>query len=112
MGYKKIRPLEYLEVLDRNPKYGGCQTLWTDYPSSVKPRADLILKLQDASDWKERLIAEGLDVTNRTLSHHNKSQRSASDLLKTLAMNETEFDALRAQVKTYFAEDYTTFGYA
>lgn len=109
---KKITPRDYLDVLARNPKFGGRQTLWTDFPSGKKPRADLVLKLEEVATWHAQLIAAGVDVSGRTLDHANKSARANSDHLSRLDMTATEFAELERDVRAYFAVDYIAFGYA
>lgn len=111
-GIHDITPREYLDVLDRNPKYGGLQTLWTDYPSREKPRADLILRFEELHRAKETLIAAGVDVSGRDLPHINKGERGQADHLERLNMTRSEFDALERDVRAYYATDYAAFGYA
>ena len=112
MEYQKITPRDYLDVLARNPKFGGRQNLWTDFPSGKKPRADLVLKLEEVATWHAQLIAAGVDVSGRTLDHANKSARANSDHLSRLNMTATEFSELERDVRAYFAVDYIAFGYA
>lgn len=106
-----IDPFQYLEVLARDPIFGGPQTLWTDYPSSTKPRADLILRFEEIGDWKEQMIAAGLPVQDREFPHINRSARADSDHLKTLGMTQAEFNRLEALVREAFRSDYEAFGY-
>jgi Sulfotransferase family len=108
---KKISPLEYLEVLDRNPKYGGRQTLWTDYPSATKPRADLVLRLETVSHWEEQLKSAGIAFGDRKIEHLNKSDRGGSDHMQRLGLDRAGFDTLQQRVRDYFASDYAAFGY-
>lgn len=108
---KKITPLEYLEVLDRNPKYGGRQTHWTDYPSAQKPRADMVLRLEEVADWKPKLLSAGVPIGSRELQHLNKSDRAASDHQQRLGVSAADFKLLQRAVSDYFAADYKTFDY-
>lgn len=108
---KSISPSDYLSVLAANPKYGGHQTLWTDYPSVTKPRADLVLKLEASPTWDTALEAAGIDMKGRRLTHDNKSARGAVDPQAHLKLSDRAFDDLRGDVARYFRHDYTTFGY-
>lgn len=111
MGIKNISPFEYLELLAENPKYGGHQTLWTDYPSAEKPCADLVLKFEDIAGWGKRIENVGINIGQRKLGHSNPSQRQDADHLKALAISEDEFGRLKAVVKSYFETDCQRFGY-
>jgi Sulfotransferase family len=109
---KKISPFDYLEVLEQNPLYGGPQTLWTDYPSNSKPRADLVLKLEEAGEWKARLVSAGVDVADRELPHLNPTGSTQSDHLNRLGLDAGKFAQLEARVRQNFDGDYRAFGYA
>ena len=109
--FKRIDPFTYLEVLKREPIFGGPQTLWTDYPLPAKPRADLVLRYEDIASWKERMVAAGLDVADRDLPHVNRSRRAGSDHLADLRVTPEGFARLEAAVKDHFRGDYLAFGY-
>jgi Sulfotransferase family len=86
-GIKQIDPFGFLDVLLDNPKFGGSQLNWTDFPSKAKPRADLVLRFEEISHWHDILLKQGLTVPNRDLRHENRSERAT------------------------FRDDYVAFGY-
>jgi hypothetical protein len=109
--FKRIDPFGYLRVLQAEPIFGGPQTLWTDYPLPEKPRADLVLRYEDIAQWKDQMLAAGIDVADRSLPHVNRSKRAGSDHLADLRLSEAEFARLEAAVKDHFRGDYQAFGY-
>ncbi len=58
-GIKDLDPAGFLSILIDNPKFGGSQLNWTDFPSQQKPRADLILRFEDVEQWKDILLGSG-----------------------------------------------------
>ncbi len=110
-GIKKISPFEYLEVLDRNQKYGGHQRNWSDYPSAAKPRADIVLKFEEIDRWPEQLRTCGIDLPVAAIPHANKSDRDAADHQRRLGVSSEALARLEDEVRRYFAEDARAFGY-
>ena len=108
---KTISPFDYLELLDDAPKFGGHQTLWTDYPSAKKPTADLILRFESISGWAEEIENAGIDLNGRKMSHLNASKRQGADHLKKLNLSKAEFERLKDAVYSYFKSDCDRFGY-
>lgn len=108
---KNLDPFAFLDVILENPKFGGSQLNWTDYPSIDKPRADLVLRFEDVAQWGVQLSGAGLAVEGRTLGHENRSDRAQSDHLSRLKMTTGELDRLRKVVGDAFQADYTAFGY-
>lgn len=108
---KKITPLEYLEVLEVNQKYGGHQRNWSDYPSAVKPRADIVLKFEDIANWPNLLAQHGIDLPSTTIPHANKSDRDRADHQSRLGLSADDMRVLEAEVRDYFCEDAKAFGY-
>lgn len=106
-----IDPFGFLEILRDEPIFGGPQTLWTDFPSAAKPRADMVLRFENIDNWKEELVEAGLAVHDRDFPHINKSNRAGSDHLKTLRLTQDEFERLEDRIRTYFSSDYDAFGY-
>jgi hypothetical protein len=106
-----VDPFGFLEILRDNPIFGGPQTLWTDFPSPAKPRADLVLRFESIDRWKEQMIAAGLAVHDRAFPHRNPSARAHSDHLESLSLTRPEFDRLEAEVREAFRADYDAFGY-
>lgn len=109
---KRLDPFSFLEVILDNPRIGGSQLNWTDFPSTLKPRADLVLKLEEVARWQTILLDSGLPVEGRSLGHDNRSDRSESDHLVRLKVSACEFDALKRQVAEAFKFDYMAFGYS
>ncbi len=108
---KDLSPFEFLEVLIENPKHAGPQSNWTHFPSIAKPHADLILKFEEIAKWKEELLGLGLQVQDRSLSHHNKSERSTSNHLDRLNIGPEDFKLLQQNVQRVYANDYELYGY-
>jgi hypothetical protein len=109
---KEMDPFAFLMVIMENPKFGGPQLNWTDYPSSQKPRADLVLKFEDISRWPSILAGRGLHVNGREMLHENRSERDSSDHLERLKLTEAQFGDLRQKVMTAFQHDCVAFGYS
>ncbi len=106
-----VDPFGFLDILRDEPIFGGPQTLWTDFPSKTKPRADLVLRFEQIEKWKDQLIEVGLEVEGRNFPHVNKSKRAESDHLETFNLSQNEFDRLEVIVREYFSADYRAFGY-
>ena len=106
-----IDPFGFLEILKDEPIFGGPQTLWTDFPSTAKPRADMVLRFENIENWKDELIEAGLAVHDRDFPHINKSRRAGSNHLEALGLTQDEFDRLEETVRAYFSSDYDAFGY-
>lgn len=109
--FKTFDAFQYLEVLAELPRFGGPQTNWTNYPSTAKPHADLVLRFEDLAGWKDNMLAAGLDVFDREFPHLNRSSRADVDHLRELGMTDQRFDDLRDAVRTHFQGDYISFGY-
>lgn len=111
LGIHDLNPVEYLHLIKNHPRYAGPQTNWTDFPSLRKPRADLVLRLEDVSDWEDQMRGAGLELGGRSLRHIGKSKNAASRNPKDLALSENEYSKLIHDVEAYYAADYETFGY-
>ena len=108
---KKMTPFDYLDIIKDIKVFNGLQTRWTDFPSAIKPRADLILRYEDIRNWKEIMVAAGLDVADRPFPPLNSSKRAQSDHLSVLNLTQAEFDRLKDLVYDHFAGDCMAFGY-
>ena len=107
---KELDPFEYLhfcKVSGNNPP----QVNWTHYPSHIKPQADLVLRFEEISDWINHMESAGLDVQGRVMHHHNKSGRTGSNHLEKLKLSHSEFERLKDEVRSFYEQDYVTFGY-
>ena len=111
MEIKNISPFEYLEILAKNPKYGGPQSLWTNFPSARKPTANLVLKFENISGWVDQIESAGIDLGGKTLGHINPSERKNADHLEKLKLTKAEFQRLKEVVEQFFESDYRQFGY-
>lgn len=109
--FKAISPFDYLGALAAYPRYGGPQTLWTDYPCAAKPRVDLVLRSEQSDQWPAQLAAAGIDVSGRALPHLNRTEGAESDRAEAIGLSAAEFTRLRYAAETHFADDYATFGY-
>lgn len=110
-AFKTIGPFDYLDVLLANPKFGGSQLNWTDYPLSDKPRADLVLRYEEIAAWPERLAAAGLDLDGRVLPHRNRGLRSDADPKEALGLSDDAFARLEVAVREAFRADALALGY-
>ncbi len=110
-AFKQASPFEYLDILLENPKFGGSQLHWTDYPSPTKPRSDLVLRYEEISLWGEKLTAVGLDMGRRTLPHTNRGPRSSLDPRTALNLSPDAFVRLEQTVRQAFRPDALAFGY-
>jgi hypothetical protein len=111
-GVKELSPIEYLALIQRETRHTGPQLQWTDYPSAIKPRADLVLRLEDVDSWEDRIRDAGIDAHGRTLPHHGKTRNRTGHQADLLGLAPGEMDELRAAIEDYFAGDYEAFGYA
>ncbi|AKS46875.1 hypothetical protein SAMN05444287_1999 [Octadecabacter temperatus] len=109
---KNISPFEYLQLLDVNQKYGGHQRNWSDYPSTQKPRANIILKLETVNDWPAQLAEHGINLPSATIPHANKSERDKADHQTRLNLSPEKLAELERTVRAYFKEDAKAFGYS
>lgn len=105
-----LDPFEFLELL-KEVQNSAPQKNWTHFPSTQKPHADIILRFEDISNWKDNLLDMGLDVGDRQLEHHNKSERSRSSHLERLKLTPERFDDLRCKVIETYKDDYAAYGY-
>lgn len=109
--FKKITPWQYLDILIANPKFGGPQCNWTDYPCADKPRADMVLRFEEIEKWQNQIVAAGLDVGARELPHRNQRNQSQSDPMMSLSMDKEQYQSLEAKVRFAFRKDALAFGY-
>lgn len=109
---KNISPFQLLDVIRDYPRFTGSQLQWTDFPSSTKPRADLLLRLEEVGDWETKIRAAGIHIGDRHLTHVGKSKNQPDKHLDRLNMNAAEFDRLRSSVEGFFAHDYVQLGYS
>lgn len=110
-------PEEFLELVRENPKLCGPQTLWTDYPSTVKPRADLVMKFEELDGLPSKLVSLGVNPLPKTIPRVNVGVKRdqglrSVDHAKVLNMQKKDFEILLDKVKSYFSEDYKEFGYS
>lgn len=110
-GVKQLSPLEFLAIVQRHPRHGGLQTQWTDFPSATKPRADLVLKLEESANWEEMLRVAGINYGSRQIPHHGKSGNASMTRGEVLGLTEGEQVEIREAVEEYFATDYSEFCY-
>ena len=110
--FKSITPFDYLEILDRHPKFGGHQRQWAHFPCAEKPTADLILKFEDIAIWQNILRAHEIAVPETEMPHFHRSARGLGQHLEALKISESEFADLERDVRHYFREDAIAFGYS
>ena len=110
-GVKSLTPLEYLDLIKKHPKHIGPQVQWTDFPSTTKPRADLVLKLEDVRDWESILRRGGVEIRDRTIPHVGKSGNMNDISPESVGLDARDFELLRRKVEDYYASDYLAFGY-
>lgn len=110
-GVKNLTPFEFLELIQLNPHRIGLQTQWTNFPSARKPRADLVLRLEEASEWEAQMRAAGLEIGDRRVPHRGKGKYDRTRHLERLKLTPDEFERLRKAVEAYYNTDYEVFGY-
>lgn len=110
-AFKTISAFQYLDILLEHPKFGGSQLNWAQYPSRVKPNADLILRYEEIANWPAQLVAAGIEIGDRRMQHRNASRRAGADLREALRLTEPQIDMLRARVRAAFAADYNALNY-
>lgn len=108
---KTLSPFEYLEFIQQYPENLGSLLNWTDFPDHRKPRADLILRIEESHLWAAQMRKAGLKISVDHVGRHNATRpfnQTAKDFLKLSAS-----DTLTLQKRVYqaFAQDYTEFGY-
>jgi hypothetical protein len=108
-GVHDLAPLEFLDLIGLHPHYGGPQTQWTDFPSPVKPRADLVLRFEEIGRWPQILAEAGVIPAEAALPHVGATARHGRR--HALGLSEGEMDAVRAAVEVRYEGDYETFGY-
>jgi len=111
-GVTDLNALEFFELTEDFPRHNGVQTQWTDFPSAEKPRADLVLRLEEVDQWVPQMLDAGLSVEGRVLPHKGKTDKSGTmrDLSK-LGLTEPEYLLLCEKIEARHASDYDTFGY-
>lgn len=100
---KSLSPEDYFTFIQQYPEYLGPQVNWATYPDPVKPRADLILRVEDSATWPEKLRQAGLNIPDQDMAHENRSAKESAP--QKLSAN------LLAQLCAYYAEDYEKLGY-
>jgi hypothetical protein len=108
-GVHDLSAMEFLDLIRSHPRYGGSQTQWTDYPSTVKPRADLVLRFEEIGRWPAILREAGVRNTVEDIPQIGRSTREKKEGL--LGLSPEEMADLRAAVEEHYRFDYETFGY-
>ena len=106
-----LDPFEYLEFIQQFPEKLGFQTQWTHYPSRRKPKADLILRVEESDHWRDQLLAAGITDLPQTVERRNASRQAGEGPEDVLGLEGPDLTALECRVKEVFAVDYEAFGY-
>ena len=107
----KLDPFEYLEFIQQFPEKLGLQTQWIQYPSKTKPTADLILRVEESSGWRDQLLLAGISNLPEKSEHRNGSRKKDSTLESVLGICQSDIEMLETKVKTVFSDDYAAFNY-
>ena len=99
---KALSPIAYLEFIQQYPEYLGPQTRWALYPDTAKPRADIVLRVEDAPRWPAQLREAGIEIEDDRLAHQNRSGAPDQECLT---------DEVMDAVASVYAEDFEAFGY-
>ena len=108
---KALDPFQYLTFISQYPEKLGPMANWTDYPSTTKPRADLVLRIEDSSRWVEQLTNAGLNLAGRELGHLNATRPAGATPESVLDLEDSAVERLRQMVYRAYAKDYEDFGY-
>lgn len=108
---RQMDPFAFLEFIKQYPEKLGPQVNWGLYPSAAKPRADLILKVEESANWPEQLRQAGLTVSGAEVPQLNNSRPAGHLADGVLGLAPEETQRLKTRVETYFAADYESFGY-
>lgn len=108
---KALNPFDYLAFISQYPEKLGPLSNWTDYPSTSKPKADLILRVEDSAHWVAQLSEAGLDLSGRELGRLNASRPAGAAMENVLGLDAPAFTRLRQMVHRAYAQDYQDFGY-
>jgi hypothetical protein len=107
----RMDPFTFLTFIQQYPEKLGLQSNWACYPSVQKPRADVILRIEDSATWMEQLTDAGLDLKGRTLERRNVSRKGGKNYASLLGLTEPEVADLRERVYAVFQSDYSDFDY-
>lgn len=111
VGLKALDPFEYLAFISQYPEKLGPLMNWTHYPSRAKPRADVILHIEQSASWFDQLRGAGLDLAGRSLERRNASRATGESKGALLALPDDELERLHRLVRDAYARDYEEFGY-
>jgi hypothetical protein len=110
-GIKDLSPLEYLELIKSHPKHIGPQVQWTEFPSTEKPSADLILRFEDIGEWMKKMVEAGLDIGERRMPHIGNSGNRGNLVADDVGLTEEEFRKLKNEIAVYYKPDFEAYGY-
>ena len=111
-GIKDLDALEYLRLIKKHPAHIGPQVQWSDFPSSQKPRADLVLSFENIGNWQDDMREAGIDFGDRKIQHIGKSGNKKTIGPEDVRLGPKEFEQLKAEVFEYFQADFEAFGYS
>lgn len=108
---KSLDPFEFLEFVGQYPEKLGAQVLWATYPDAEKPRADLVLRVEESAAWPDQLRRAGVAVPHLDAPRRNASRNGDEELRDVLGLDDAGILRLREKVTERYAEDYEAFGY-
>ena len=107
---KEFDALEYLHELHRYPPMQS-QVRYVLYPSTRKPAADVILRLEDSARWGDHLEHAGI-ATRSEVPNLNRSGSSLERFREECRLTTgTDFDSLMRKVEAFYERDLALFGY-
>lgn len=110
-GVFDLSPFEFWDLVQPIKEFSSLQQNWTNFPSSEKPKADLVLRFEEISNWTTILIDAGLKLSGENLPHIGESVPGKISNLETLNLSAPEINDLRTKLEEHFANDYTYFDY-
>jgi hypothetical protein len=110
-GIFELCPFEFWDLVKPMDRFSCMQQNWTNFPSSEKPEADLILRFEEISAWTTLLEQAGFSLLCKNLPHVGKSVSGKQSNLESLNMTDSEIIILRTKVEKHFASDFAYFGY-
>lgn len=107
----QLDPFTFQKFILQYPEKLGHQSNWACYPSPQKPRADVVLRLEESETWMDQLAASGLDLKGRQLEHRNVSRESGKNYEQLLDLTASDVQRLRETVYSAYKSDYIDFDY-
>lgn len=106
-----LSPLDYFHFIKQYPENLGLQSLWVDYPSTVKPKCDIILRSEESASWPGILREAGIVVSDSSVPQLNTTSDFHNHNVVEAGCANVSFERLREIIHRYYESDYLRFGY-